>query len=143
MAEDAPPSVHSISTIRKQVRARHRLFYTIDYVPRVSHLDPESDYHDFHGFFTLFWIGLFIMVVTTTLRNIKDTGYPMRVKVWSLLTANVWQLALSDLAMVVTTGFTLPIHLISRQSKGWLRWSQGGMIVQTVFQFAWLCLWVR
>ncbi|GAD96484.1 sterol o-acyltransferase (APE2), putative [Paecilomyces variotii No. 5] len=140
--EDAPPSVHSLSSARKQVRARRRLFYTIDYVPRVSHFDPESDYHDFHGFFTLFWIGLFIMVVTTMLRNIKDTGYPMRVQVLSLLTANVWQLALSDLAMVATTGVTIPLHHLFRTARGGLRWSQGGMVIQSLYQFAWLCLWV-
>jgi len=135
--------VHSISSARKQLRARNRLFHTIDYVPRVSHFDRESDYHNFRGFFTLFWICLFIMVVTTALRNIKDTGYPLRVKVWSLLTANVWQLGLSDLAMVVSTALTLPLHRRIRSSKGWLRWSKGGMVVQSLFQFAWLCLWVR
>ncbi|KAL1965362.1 hypothetical protein VTN77DRAFT_5799 [Rasamsonia byssochlamydoides] len=141
--DDAPPSVRSISSARKQVRARHRLFHTIDYVPRVSHFDPQSDYHNFRGFFTLFWIGLFIMVVTTVLRNIKDTGYPLRVKVWSLLTANVWQLALSDLAMVVSTVLVLPFQRLVRTSKGWLRWSQGGMVIQSLFQLAWLALWVK
>ncbi|KAL2014763.1 hypothetical protein VTN00DRAFT_2288 [Thermoascus crustaceus] len=141
--EDAPPSAHSISSARKQLRARNRLFHTIDYVPRVSHFDPESDYHDFRGFFTLFWIGLFIMVVTTVLRNIKDTGFPLRVKVWkSLLNGKVWQLGLSDLVMVASTALTLPIHRLVRNSKGWLRWSQGGMVVQSLFQLVWLCLWV-
>lgn len=141
--EDAPPSAHSISSARKQLRARNRLFHTIDYVPRVSHFDPESDYHNFRGFFTLFWVGLFIMVVTTVLRNIKDTGFPLRVKVWkSLLNGKVWQLGLSDLVMVASTALTLPIHRLVRNSKGWLRWSQGGMVVQSLFQFVWFCLWV-
>ncbi|KAL1986270.1 hypothetical protein VTN96DRAFT_6638 [Rasamsonia emersonii] len=141
--DDAPPSVRSISSARKQVRARHRLFHTINYVPRVSHFDPRSDYHNFRGFFTLFWIGLFIMVVTTVLRNIKDTGYPLRVKVWSLLTANVWQLALSDLAMVVSTVVVLPLQRLMRTSKGWLRWSRGGMVIQSLLQLAWLTLWIK
>ncbi|KAL2371876.1 hypothetical protein RJ035_001194 [Blastomyces gilchristii] len=85
--EDAPPSVQSISCARKQIRAQasQRLFYSIDYKPRVSHFDPDSDYRDFHGFFSLFWVSLFIMVMTTVVRNIKDTGYPLRVQVWSLL----------------------------------------------------------
>lgn len=109
----------------------------------MSHFDPESDYHNFRGFFTLFWVGLFIMVVTTVLRNIKDTGFPLRVKVWkSLLNGKVWQLGLSDLVMVASTALTLPIHRLVRNSKGWLRWSQGGMVVQSLFQFVWFCLWV-
>jgi len=140
--EDAPPSAHSISTARAQVRARRRLFYTIDYVPRVSHFDPRSDYHNFRGFFALFWIALAIMVFTTVLRNIKDTGFPLRVRVWSILSANVWELGLSDLAMVVTSGLVLPLQKVFR-SRGWLRWRRGGMAIQSVFEAAWLFLWIK
>ncbi|KAF3491599.1 sterol o-acyltransferase [Arthroderma uncinatum] len=45
--EDAPPSVHSISIVRKQVRAqaKQRIFHNIDYQPRLSHFDPKSDHH--------------------------------------------------------------------------------------------------
>ncbi|RMD39772.1 hypothetical protein DV735_g5352, partial [Chaetothyriales sp. CBS 134920] len=55
-------------------KAKHRLFHSINYTPRVSHFDPASEYSNFRGFFVLFWIGLSIMVVTTALRNIKETG---------------------------------------------------------------------
>ncbi|EGC40976.1 sterol O-acyltransferase [Histoplasma capsulatum var. duboisii H88] len=142
--EDAPPSVQSISCARKQIRAqaKRRLFYSIDYKPRVSHFDPDSDYRDFRGFFSLFWVSLFIMVMTTVVRNIKDTGYPLRVQVWLLLSANVWQLGLCDLAMVSSTALSIPLHLKIRKSEGWLRWSNGGMIFQNCFQAAWLALWV-
>ncbi|PLB42041.1 putative sterol o-acyltransferase (APE2) [Aspergillus candidus] len=141
LAEDAPPSAHSLSTARKQARARNRMFYSIDYVPRVSHFDPRSDYHNFRGFFTLFWISLFIMVVTTMLRNIKDTGSPLRVRVWTLLSANVWSMGFSDLAMVVTSGFSLPLQYLFK--RGWVRWSKGGMVLQSLFEAAWLGLWVN
>lgn len=142
--EDAPPSAHSISSARKQAReqAKNRLFHSIEYKPRLSHFDPDSDNRDFRGFFVLFWISLFIMVITTVLRNIKDTGYPLRVQVWSLLTANVWQLGLCDLAMVASTYLTLPIHKVIRRRKGWLRWSCGGIVIQSTFQLSWLLLWV-
>ncbi|KAJ5697966.1 hypothetical protein N7488_011650 [Penicillium malachiteum] len=141
--EDAPPSAHSISTARKQVRARNRLFYTIDYVPRVSHFDPDSDYHNFRGFFILFWISLVIMVVTTVLRNIKDTGYPLRVQVWSLLSANVWELGLSDAAMVVSSSLVLPLHRIYRSGPRWLQWSHRGMVVQSIGEAIWLAVWIN
>lgn len=142
VAEDAPPSAHSISTARKHVR-ENRLFYTIDYVPRVSHFDPRSDYHNFRGFFTLFWIGLFIMVGTTVLRNIKDTGYPLRVRVWGLLSANVCSLGLSDLAMVVSSGLVVPFQRFFRNSTGWFRWARGGIVFQSIFEAAWLSLWIN
>ncbi|KAI4209070.1 MAG: hypothetical protein LQ351_007966 [Letrouitia transgressa] len=105
---DAPPSAKSISSARKHVRAqqKHRIFPTVEYAARVSHFDPKSDYRDFRGFFVLFWIGLAIMVITTMLRNIKDTGFPFRVGVWALLVEKTWQLALSDGAMVASTATT-------------------------------------
>lgn len=112
-------------------------------MPRVSHFDPRSNYQNFRGFFTLFWIGLFIMVVTTVLRNIKDTGYPLRVRVWSLLSANVWELGISDGAMVATSGLVLPMHYMFRCSSGWLRWSRGGIVIQSIFEAGWLVLWVK
>ncbi|PLB46838.1 MBOAT-domain-containing protein [Aspergillus steynii IBT 23096] len=143
ISEDAPPSQHSLSTARKQARARNRLFYSIEYVPRVSHFDPQSDYHNFRGFFTLFWIALFIMVVTTVLRNIKDTGYPLRVRVWNILSANIWSMGFSDLAMVTTSMLVLPLHRLFRNSSGWLRWSRGGIVVQSIFEAAWLSLWIN
>ncbi|EAS32815.3 sterol O-acyltransferase [Coccidioides immitis RS] len=144
VADDAPPSVQSISSARKQVRAqaKTRLFYNIDYQPRLSHFDPNSDNQNFRGFFVLFWISLAIMVITTVLRNVKDTGYPLRMQVWLLFSANVFQLALCDLAMVVSTGVTLPLHRAISSSKGWLRWNQYGIVVQSSFQLVWLTIWV-
>ncbi|GKZ24903.1 hypothetical protein AbraCBS73388_011916 [Aspergillus brasiliensis] len=141
--DDAPPSVHSISTARKQARARTRIFYTIDYVPRVSHFDPRSEYRDFRGFYTLFWIALFIMVVTTMLRNIKDTGYPLRIRVWSLLSANVWSMGFSDVAMVVSSAVVLPLHHAIRKSGSLMRWGRGGMVVQSIFEAGWAILWIK
>ena len=141
---DAPPSVQSISSARKHIRAqqKHRMFPTINYAARVSHFDPRSDYRDFRGFFVLFWIGLAIMVITTMLRNIKDTGYPLRVQVWALLTANTWQLGLSDLIMVESTGLSLALQRMFR-SNGWFRWGILGMPIQTVFEITWLGLWIK
>lgn len=143
--QDAPPSEHSISSARKQVRAqaKHRMFHTIHYTPRVSHFDPDSEYRDFRGFFTLFWIALFIMVMTTTLRNIKDTGYPIRKNVWSLMSRNVAQMGICDGLMVSSTALSLPLHRIIRSQKGWLRWSRGGIVIQSLFQAAWLTVWVE
>ena len=145
---DAPPSVQSISSARKQVRAqqKQRMFPTVEYAARVSHFDPKSEYRDFRGFFVLFWIGLAIMVLTTMLRNIKDTGYPLRHQMWDLLTTKTWELALSDGVMVASTGLSVPLQMLFRRSSGWLawvRWKNLGMPIQSIFQVAWLVLWVK
>lgn len=145
LPEDAPPSAQSISEARKQVRAqqKHRMFPTVEYAARVSHFDPRSEYRDFRGFFVLFWIGLAIMVITTMLRNIKDTGYPLRHQMFDLLTTKTWELGLSDGAMVLSTGASVPFQMLCRKSKGWLRWENLGMPIQSVFQLGWLVLWVN
>ncbi|KAJ4329071.1 Sterol O-acyltransferase 2 (Sterol-ester synthase 2) [Fusarium piperis] len=144
--ENAPPSVKSLSTARKQARAeqRRRIFPTIEFASRVSHFDPESDYRDFHGFFSLFWIGLAIMGITSMLRNIKDTGFPLRVQIWSLFTVKLWHLAIADFLMVATTAISLPLHRAARSAKpgGIATWSRGGMALQSIYQVAWLSLWI-
>jgi sterol O-acyltransferase len=143
---DAPPSVKSLSTARKQARAeqRRRLFPTIEFASRVSHFDPNSDYRDFHGFFNLFWIGLAIMAITTMLRNIKDTGYPLRVEIWSLFTVKLWHLAIVDFLMVASTAVSLPLHRLFRAAPagGSLTWNKGGMAIMSVYQVLWLALWI-
>lgn len=143
---DAPPSIQSLSTARKQVRAeqRRRIFPTIELASRVSHFDPNSDYRDFHGFFNLFWIGLAIMAITTGLRNIKDTGYPLRVQIWGLFTVKLWHLAIADFLMVATTAVSLPLHKIFRAAPagGALTWTKGGMAIQSIYQAAWLSVWI-
>ncbi|KAI0130015.1 MBOAT family protein [Xylariales sp. AK1849] len=136
ISEDAPDSAKALSSARKLVRAeqRRRIFPTINYTSRVSHFDPESDYRDFHGFFNLFWIGLAIMAITTGLRNIKDTGHPLRRQIWTLFTVKLWHLAIADFMMVVTTAISLPLHKVSRRSKGGMTWKKGGMAVQSIYQ---------
>lgn len=118
------------------------MFPTVEYQERVSYFDPRSDYSDFRGFFVLFWIGLAIMVITAMLRNLKETGSLLSFKQWETLTANIWELAFIDLVMVASTAINLPLHLTYKRSKGWLRWDQGGMIVQSVVQAVWLWIWV-
>ncbi|KAF4983441.1 hypothetical protein FZEAL_1170 [Fusarium zealandicum] len=144
--ENAPPSIKSLSSVRKLVRAeqRRRLFPTIEFSSRVSHFDPESDYRDFHGFFNLFWIGLAIMGITSILRNIKDTGFPLRVHIWGLFTVKLWHLGIADFLMVATTTISLPLHRATRAAKpgSIATWNHGGKALQSIYQVAWLTLWI-
>ncbi|KAJ4263074.1 Sterol O-acyltransferase 2 (Sterol-ester synthase 2) [Fusarium torreyae] len=144
--ENAPPSVKVLSTVRKQARAeqRRRIFPTIEFASRVSHFDPESDYRDFHGFFNLFWIGLAIMGITSMLRNLKDTGFPLRVQIWSLFAVKLWHLAIADFLMVATTAVSLPLNRAARNAKpgSFLVWHRGGRAIQSIYQVAWLSLWI-
>ncbi|KAF3047912.1 hypothetical protein E8E11_003843 [Didymella keratinophila] len=140
---DAPPSVQAASSARRQIRAqqKRRMFPTTDYVERVSHFDPDSDYHDFRGFFVLFWIGLAIMVITSMLRQVKETGYPFQIRQWNLFREKIWELGLVDGAMVGSTAVALPLQKLFLNGKGPLRWSQLGMAIQSIYQVIWLSFW--
>ncbi|XWX00188.1 hypothetical protein V2A60_008208 [Cordyceps javanica] len=153
--ENAPPSNKAISSARKTLRAeqreqqqqqqrRRRIFPTTDFASRLSHFDPDSDHRDFHGFFNLFWIGLAIMGITTMLRHMKDTGYPFSFAIWSLFTVKLWHLAVADFLMVATTAVALPLHRLFRaapRDAAWT-WRRGGVAVQSLYQAAWLAVWV-
>ncbi|KAI6868147.1 sterol O-acyltransferase [Hortaea werneckii] len=140
--EDAPPSVKATSAARRELRRKQRMFPTVEYMSRLSYFDPNSDYSNFRGFFVLFWIGLAIMAGTAMLRSLKDTGYLVSFRQWPLFTENIWELAASDVLMVGSTGLALPMHKVFKNSKGILRWSRGGMILQSLFQAGWLAFWV-
>lgn len=85
------------------------------------------------------------MATTTMLRNIKDTGYPMRVQIWQLFTVKVWELALADGLMVFTTAVSLPLHKLFRSNTGrllGLGWNCGGIAIQSILQAIWFAFWV-
>ncbi|KAK8148204.1 hypothetical protein G3M48_000199 [Beauveria asiatica] len=149
--DNAPPSNKALSSARKTLRAeqraqqqRRRIFPTTDFTSRLSHLDPDSDYRDFHGFFNLFWIGLAIMGITTMLRHMKDTGYPFSFAIWSLFTVKLWHLAVADFFMVATTAVSLPLHRLFRAAPqdGFWTWRRGGVALQSAYQAVWLAVWV-
>lgn len=146
MPENAPPSTKSLSSARKLARAeqKRRIFPTVEFASRVSHLDPESDYRDFHGFFNLFWIGLAIMGITTILRNMKDTGYPMSFQISTLFTVKLWHLAIADFLMVAGSAVSLPLHqwIRSRPAESTWTWKRGGMAIQSIYQVGWLSVWI-
>jgi sterol O-acyltransferase len=144
--ENAPPSAKYLSSARKEARAaqRRRIFPTVEFASRVSHFDPQSDYRDFHGFFNLFWIGLAIMGITSMLRNMRDTGFPLRFQIWSLFTVKISHLAIADFLMVASTAVSVPLHRrVRRQPAGspWT-WKRGGMALQSVYQIVWLSVWI-
>lgn len=141
---DAPPSTKSLATVRQQRRSneKRRKFPTIDYEPRVSHFHPNSEYHDFRGFFVLFWIGNDILALTAILRNLKDTGYPFVWKQWPLFLENIYELAPSDVAMFASTAVSLPLQWLFVNNKAF-RWHYMGMAIQTIYELVWLSFWIQ
>ena len=124
-----------------RLQNKRRIFPTIEYESRVSYFDPTSEYANFTGFFVLFWIGLAIMALTAALRNFKETGSLFNIQQWPLFTENIYELAASDALMCASTALSLPLHFMYKRSTGWLKWNQGGMLVQSLYQLAWIGFW--
>lgn len=82
------------------------------------------------------------MVITAMLRNLKENGNLLIIHQWHLFTENIWELAISDALMVGSTALALPLHLVFASSKGLLRWNKLGIVVQSLFQAAWLGYWI-
>ncbi|KAI5305479.1 hypothetical protein KEM56_004315 [Ascosphaera pollenicola] len=157
LSPDAPPSAHILSSARKGRRAaaRKKLFYSIDYKPRASTLDPSSGPHDYHGFFALFWLALAIMVGTTLAKNWFETGHLLRVSMWGILYANFWQLGRVDFLMVASTGVGVLLQklirwggmkdLTTKGGSAWgiLAWETTGFWLQSVYELAWLVFWAN
>ena len=83
------------------------------------------------------------MVITTALRNIRETGFPLRIQVYKILSRNVVSLGIADLFMVTSTGISLPLHRLFRESTSLLQWRHGGFWAQTIFEVIWLTIWVE
>ena len=77
------------------------------------------------------------------LRNIKDTGYPLRHQMWDLMTIKTWQLGLSDGAMVASTALAVPFQQIVQKFGGWMKWNNAGMPIHSTLEGLWLFLWIK
>lgn len=144
--DDAPPSVKATSAARRELRkkTRARLFPTVDYQERLSYFDPnQNTFTNFRGFFVLFWVGLAIMVVTSMLRNLKETGQLLSFRQYPTFVKNIWELVPADLLMCASTAIDIPLHFLYSRSSVWLRWNKGGIIVQSLVQALWLWFWVQ
>jgi sterol O-acyltransferase len=80
------------------------------------------------------------MVITTMLRSLRETGSILNVTQWDLFTENIGELALSDLLMAASLYACLGLQLLFKNNV--LRWHYSGMVIQSVFQMAWLAHWI-
>ena len=84
-----------------------------------------------------------MMVITSVLRNIKESGFPLRVQVYHLLGKNIVALGLSDAAMVGSTALSLPLQRLYRNGPRIFHWQNAGFWIQSIYQLGWLALWTQ
>jgi len=113
----------------------------IAFAPRKSHFDLENEQsgkNDFRGFFTLFWISMFLFAVSSYIRSIEATGYPLPFAFASLFSQDAIALAITDAVMVLSTGLCVPFA--KAISKGWIKYYSFGLVLQHLWQMALLAL---
>lgn len=117
------------SKTTKKVRA------LITFAPRKSHFDTSNESsgaNEFRGFFTLFWISIFIFTVRTYIRSIETHGHALNLNFAARFSEDAITLAISDFFVVLTTGLCVPFA--KAVSKGWIRYQYTGMVLQHVLQ---------
>ncbi|KAF4611138.1 hypothetical protein D9613_006981 [Agrocybe pediades] len=109
----------------------------ITFAPRKSVFDITNDTsssNEFRGFFSLFWISIFIFSVQTYVRSIETSGRPLNLQFAAMFSQDAITLALSDAVLVLTTGICVPFA--KAMKNGWIKYHYTGMIIQHLLQTA-------
>lgn len=94
--------------------------------------NPTSASSPFHGFFTLFWLGTFLLLVKIAARNWKIHGsvFGRNEILQMMFHEDVLVLGLTDGVMCASTAFCLVLQKAIR--AGYLSWNRHGWIIQNV-----------
>ena len=115
----------------------NKLRAMVTFAPRKSHFDisnEASNANQFRGFFTLFWISLFLFTVSTYIRSVEQTGSPLNFQFANMITRDAITLAISDAVLVLNTGLCVPFA--KAIAKGWIKYYWLGVIIQHLWQAA-------
>jgi sterol O-acyltransferase len=77
---------------------------------------------------------MFLFTVRTYIRSIEEHGHFLPLVFARSISQDAITLALSDAALVLTTGLCVPFAMLIRD--GWIRYKYTGMILQHIFQAA-------
>jgi sterol O-acyltransferase len=116
----------------KAVRLRDLVF-----TKRLSTFDrqnPLSAESPFHGFFTLFWLAIALMLLKVAAQNWKVYGSVLgKAEILHIMfDRDIIVLGITDCVMVASTIFGLGLQKVT--SWGYLSWRRSGWIVQNIWQ---------
>ena len=84
------------------------------------------------GFFSLFWISIFIHAIQTYVRGVETIGRPLDFKFASLFSRHAVALAISDAVLVLSTTVAVPFAIALK--KGWIQYYWTGLVLQHLYQ---------
>ncbi|RDX48191.1 MBOAT-domain-containing protein [Lentinus brumalis] len=119
----------------------NKLRAMVTFAPRKSHFDitnESSTTNQFRGFFTLFWVSLFLFAVRTYVVSTETNGLPLNFEFASMISRDAITLAISDAILVLNTGLCVPFA--KAVAKGWLKYYPVGIVLQHLWQCAVLAI---
>ena len=84
------------------------------------------------GFFTLFWISLFLFTLRTYIVSLENNGYALNLGFASIMSRDAVTLAISDAVLVLSTGICIPFAWAI--SKGYIKYQWTGLVLQHLWQ---------
>jgi sterol O-acyltransferase len=110
-------------------------FRDLQFTQRRSAFDrqnPSFSSSQFHGFFTLFWLGVAMMLVKIAANNFRTFGTPFGTTeiIDLMLSRDVLLLGITDFILCWSTLFCLGLQWAI--FRGYLRWSGLGWVIQNV-----------
>ncbi|KAI0741598.1 MBOAT-domain-containing protein [Daedaleopsis nitida] len=119
----------------------NKLRAMVTFAPRKSLFDisnESSTTNEFRGFFTLFWMSLFLFAVGIYVRSVEATGSPLNFEFATMISRDAITLAISDGVLVLNTALCVPFA--KAVAKGWLRYNCTGLVLQHLWQGAVLAI---
>ncbi|KAL9082850.1 MAG: hypothetical protein Q9159_006140 [Coniocarpon cinnabarinum] len=126
-ASSAPAQRHAVRDL-----VFTRRFSTFD------RLNPSNNESPFFGFFTLFWLGMALMLVQIAAKNYRTYGSVLgKNEAFQLMfSRDLLVLGLTDGVLWLSTSFGV---LLSKAcAAGWLHWGRSGYIIENVWQACYL-----
>ena len=121
--------------------SNNKLRAMVTFAPRKSHFDisnESSTTNQFRGFFTLFWVSLFLFAVRTYVVSTETNGLPLNLEFATMFSQDAITLAISDAVLVLNTGLCVPFA--KAVAKGWLKYYPIGLVLQHLWQCAVLAI---
>lgn len=127
-------------------KSRHRprdLVFTRQFTT-FDRQNPSATQSPFHGFFTLFWIAMALLLTRIAAWNYKTKGSVFGdAEIFHLMgDRDLFVMLATDAAMCAATSFGFFLHKII--AKDYLTWNGSGWIIQSVWQTFYTCtvIWV-
>ncbi|OCK83702.1 MBOAT-domain-containing protein [Lepidopterella palustris CBS 459.81] len=100
--------------------------------------NPLSSTSPFHGFFTLFWLAMALLLFKVALQNWKSQGsvFGNAEILHMMVDRDLVVMGLTDGAMTLTTGFGLLLQKLI--ANGYLSWNGSGWLIQSLFEISFI-----